>query len=153
SWVLKRELMWVPVFGWALATMSPIAIDRKTGRHAVQQIAEQGTRHLHAGRHVMIFPEGTRVAPGQRGRYRLGGGVLAQEAGFPVIPVAHNAGVFWKRRALYKHPGTIDVVIGPPIETRGRDATEIMADVENWIEGQMERLPASPDSAASEPAT
>lgn len=144
SWVLKRELMSVPVFGWALATMRPIAIDRKAGRKAVKQVIDQGTEYLQQGQHILIFPEGTRTAPGTPGRYGVGGGLLGQHSGVAVTPVAHNAGVFWRRRGLRKYPGTIDVVVGPPILTEGRKAQAIMKDVETWIETTMERLPQTP---------
>ncbi len=144
SWVLKRELMWIPVFGWALASVPTIAIDRKAGRQAIRKIVEKGTRLLQQGRIVIIFPEGTRVNPGERHRYGLGGGILAEKSGFPVVPIAHNAGVFWKRRALTKHPGTIQVVVGPPIETKGKSAAQITREVEAWIEGEVAKLPQKP---------
>jgi 1-acyl-sn-glycerol-3-phosphate acyltransferase len=147
AWVLKRELMWVPVFGWALAAVKPIAIDRKAGRKAMKQVVEQGQACLAEGRNVIIFPEGTRTAPGERRRYNAGGGLLATKAGVPVIPIAHNAGVFWARRGLKKYPGTIQVVIGEPIATAGRSASEIMAEVEEWIEGIQETLPKNLEEA------
>ena len=128
SWVLKRELMWVPVFGWALATMSPIAIDRKAGRRAVKQVIAQGIEYLRLGHHVIIFPEGTRTSPGEKRRYGVGGALLAEHSGISVIPIAHNAGVFWQRRSLRKLPGIIDVVVGPPIPVAGRRAQEIIAE-------------------------
>lgn len=141
SWVLKRELMWIPVFGWAMAIMNPIAIDRKAGRRAARQIIEQGARALEAGRTVIVFPEGTRTAPGTRGRYGIGGALLAAHTGVPVVPLAHNAGTFWRRRDVRKLPGTIDVVVGRPIPTSGRRAADIIRDVEAWIEGEMDKLP------------
>lgn len=144
AWVLKRELMWVPVFGWALAAVKPIAIDRKAGRKAMKQVVDQGKAALAGGRNVIIFPEGTRTAPGTRKKYGVGGGMLAARAGVPVVPIAHNAGVFWARRGLKKHPGTIQVVIGEPIDTEGKDAAQIMAEVEAWIEAVQEKLPAKP---------
>jgi len=140
AWVLKRELLWMPIFGWGLASIAPIAIDRSAGRKAIQQIIDKGTQRLAAGRWVVLFPEGTRIAPGQKGRYRLGGTVLAEESGYPVMPVAHNAGWFWRRNSFLRRPGTIDLVIGPLIESRGKNAAEIMSEVENWIEGQMPAL-------------
>lgn len=143
AWVLKRELMYVPIFGWALAVVKPIAIDRKSGRKAVKQVIDQGLERLAENRNVIIFPEGTRVAPGSRKRYGIGGGLLAEKADYPVIPIAHNAGVFWRRRGLKKYPGTIEVVIGPPIDTKGKNATEIMQAVENWIENEVEKLPSA----------
>ncbi|HKJ22074.1 MAG TPA: lysophospholipid acyltransferase family protein [Gammaproteobacteria bacterium] len=136
-WVIKRELLWVPFFGWGLAMLEPIAINRKAGRKAVRQLVEQGCRRLDQGRWVVVFPEGTRVAPGQKRRYALGGGILAQESGYPVVPVAHNAGEFWPRRGFLKRPGTIELVIGPPVETRGRTADQIIAAAEGWIETTM----------------
>jgi len=142
AWILKRELLRVPIFGWALASMSSIAIDRKAGRKAIMQIIKQGTSLLNSGHRVMIFPEGTRTAPGKRGRYGIGGAILAEKSGASVIPIAHNAGYFWRRRDINKYPGIIDVVIGEPVNTSGRDAKEIISDVENWIEDQMDQLPA-----------
>ncbi|MEW8014648.1 MAG: lysophospholipid acyltransferase family protein [Candidatus Sedimenticola endophacoides] len=141
AWVLKRELMWVPVFGWALAAVQPIAIDRSAGRRAAKQIIETGIRRLKQGRNVIIFPEGTRVAPGERKKYGVGGALLAAQSGYPVIPIAHNAGSFWRRRGLKKYPGTIQVVIGPRIETAGKSAARINREVEGWIEATMARLP------------
>ena len=143
AWVLKQELMRVPVFGWALAMVHPIAIDRKAGRKAIKQIIDQGKARLAEGRNVIIFPEGTRTAPGEHKRYGIGGGMLAEKAQVPVIPIAHNAGVFWARRGLRKHPGNIQVVIGEPINTQGKNATQIMTEVENWIEGIQQTLPKS----------
>ncbi|MCG8427935.1 MAG: 1-acyl-sn-glycerol-3-phosphate acyltransferase [Chromatiales bacterium] len=143
SWVLKRELMWIPVFGWALAVIGPIAINRKAGREAAKQVVDQGIERLKRGLFVIIFPEGTRVAPGERKKYGIGGALLAEKSGYPVIPVAHNAGVFWRRRDLKKYPGTIEVVIGPRIETQGLSLKEINQRVEEWIESTVEQLPGS----------
>ena len=143
TWVLKRELMWIPLFGWALAAAEPIAINRKAGRRSALQIIEQGRKRLEQGRTVVIFPEGTRVAPGTRKKYGLGGALLAEQTGYPVLPVAHNAGVFWRRRGVRKFPGTIDVVIGPALETKGLSAKEINRRVEQWIEETVEKLPQS----------
>jgi len=142
AWVLKRELMFVPVFGWALAVVQPIAINRNAGREAMKQVVEQGLLRLSQKRNVIIFPEGTRVAPGERKRYGIGGGLLAEKADVPVIPVAHNAGVFWKRRGLKKYPGNIEVVIGPPIDTTDMSAAAITRQVEACIESEMEKLPS-----------
>lgn len=141
AWVLKHELMWLPVFGWALATVKPIAIDRKAGRKAVKQIIEQGTEKLKQGMTVMIFPEGTRTAPGTRKKYGIGGALLAEKSGYPVIPVAHNAGVYWKRRGIIKYPGTIKMLVGQPIEVQGKTAAEITREVEDWIETRVAQLP------------
>lgn len=139
-WVLKRELLWIPLLGWGLAMLDPIAIDRKAGRRALQQIVEQGTQRLNTGRWVVIFPEGTRVAPGTRGRYAPGGAILAERSGYPVVPVAHNAGAFWPRNSFIKHPGVIRIVIGPVIESAGKNAAEINALAEAWIEGKMREI-------------
>ncbi|MCW8945791.1 MAG: 1-acyl-sn-glycerol-3-phosphate acyltransferase [Sedimenticola sp.] len=140
AWVLKRELMWVPFFGWAAATVQPIAIDRKAGRKAAKQVIEIGIERLKQERLVVIFPEGTRVAPGQRKRYGMGGALLAEKTGVPIIPVAHNAGSFWRRRDIRKYPGTVTVVVGDPIQTVGRKAADINKEVEAWIETQMELI-------------
>jgi 1-acyl-sn-glycerol-3-phosphate acyltransferase len=145
TWVLKRELMWIPLFGWALALMKPIAIDRGAGRRAVEQVVEQGRRRLQEGIWVVIFPEGTRVAPGQRKRYGVGGAVLAEATGYPVVPVAHNAGTFWPRRRMRKTPGTVRVVIGPVIDPRGLTAAEIGRRAEAWIESTVARLEGRSD--------
>ena len=139
-WVLKRELFWIPVFGWILYFLGSIGINRKAGRKAVNQIVEQGIDPLQHGRWIVIFPEGTRVAPGQRKRYGIGGAVLAERSGYPVIPVAHNSGEYWRRRGLLKKPGTIKVVIGKPIETKGRSAEEINKIAEDWIESTVAQI-------------
>jgi 1-acyl-sn-glycerol-3-phosphate acyltransferase len=144
-WVLKRELLYVPFLGWAMRYFKPIAIDRKAGHKAADQIIEQGTQRLQDGKDVFIFPEGTRVAPGMRKRYGIGGAKLAEKSGYPVLPIAHNAGVFWRRRDIKKYPGTIDVRIGPLIETKGLRAAEINKAAENWIESTVESLPQHRD--------
>lgn len=137
AWVLKKELLRVPFFGWGMALSEPIAIDRGAGRKAVVQMIEQGTDRLQKNRWVIIFPEGTRIAAGKRGRYRFGGAALAEASGYPVVPVAHNAGEYWPRHGFVKHPGTIKVHVGPPIETRGKSAQQIMTEAECWIENEM----------------
>ncbi len=139
-WVLKRELFWVPVFGWVLYALGSVGINRKAGRVAIRQIVDQGTYRLKQGRWIVIFPEGTRVAPGVRKRYGIGGAVLAEQSGFPVVPVAHNAGEYWPRRGLLKKPGTIKVVIGEPIETKGRSAEDINKEAEVWIEATVAQI-------------
>ena len=138
--MLKRELLRIPFFGWGLATLRPIAIDRAAGRSALDQVLEQGRRRLAEGIWVVVFPEGTRVAPGAQRRYRLGGAVLAERTGSPVVPVAHNAGDYWPRRGFLKRPGTIRLVIGEPIESKGRSATEINARAAEWIESTVRTL-------------
>ena len=140
SWVCKRELLWIPFFGWGLAMMQPIAIDRKAGRRALEQLVEQGTKRLNSGRSVVIFPEGTRVAPGRKGRYGIGGAMLSERSGYPVLPIAHNAGEFWPKRGFIKHSGKIHMVIGPLIESGGRTATEINNLAEQWIESKMREI-------------
>ena len=143
-WVMKREIFWLPFFGWAIAAMEPIAIDRASGRKAISQIIEQGQKSLDEGKWVVIFPEGTRVPPGKKGRYGMGGAILASETGYPVIPVALNSGEFWKRNDFIKRPGIIDVVIGKPIQSQDRDAQALNQQVENWIEGEMQRISITP---------
>ncbi len=141
-WVLKRELMWTPFFGWALAALHPIAIDRDAGRAAVGQVVEQGKEQLGRGRWVMIFPEGTRMPPGQTRRYGLSGTLLAQETGRLLVPVAHNAGDFWPRRGLRKRPGTVRFCIGTPVDPAGRDAREVNEDIQRWVEAKVADLRA-----------
>jgi 1-acyl-sn-glycerol-3-phosphate acyltransferase len=138
--VLKRELLWIPFFGWGLALMSPIAIDRRRGVAALRNIARRGRERLSQGFWVIVFPEGTRVAPGGRRPYQLGGAWLAADSGAPVVPVAHNAGLFWPRNAFLKRPGTITVRIGPAIESAQRDAQTINRLAEQWIEEQQKDL-------------
>ena len=142
SWVLKRELMWIPVFGWVLALMKPIAIDRRGGGAAVQQVLQQGHERLVAGFWVMIFPEGTRTPVGETRRYGMSGVLLAQAEELPVVPVTHNAGYFWPRRGWLKKPGTIRVVIGPPIETKGVEPRAVNERAQRWIESTLESLRA-----------
>jgi len=147
AWVLKRELLWLPLFGWALATLQPIAINRKSSSEAMRQLYEQGQHYLDKGRWVLIFPEGTRTAPGQRRTYKLGGARLAAHTGYPVLPIAHNAGEFWRRRGMIKYPGTIQVVIGPLIESKNRSAQEINKEVEAWIEDTVSRISTTTNDA------
>lgn len=139
-WVLKRELLRIPFFGWGLAMLSPIAIDRGNARRALEQLVTQGRQRFAQGFWVVIFPEGTRVAPGQRGEYRVGGAWLATRTGTPVVPVAHNAGTVWGKKAFLKYPGTITVSIGPAIDPTGRKADQLMQEVERWIETEVARL-------------
>jgi 1-acyl-sn-glycerol-3-phosphate acyltransferase len=140
SWVLKREIMWIPLIGWGTACMRPIAIDRSAGHRAVTQVVEQGKRRLAQGLWILLFPEGTRVAPGQTRKYGLSGALLGSQTGAKLVPVAHNAGDYWPRRGLLKKPGTIRVVIGPPIETLGRDPRALNAQAQAWIEGKMQEI-------------
>jgi 1-acyl-sn-glycerol-3-phosphate acyltransferase len=140
TFILKRELLWVPFFGWGLRLLRPIAIDRNAGQLAMDQVVEQGRAYLEKGTWVVIFPEGTRVPPGQRRRYKRGGAVLAAETGYPIIPVAHNAGHFWPRHGFVKKPGTIRLVIGPPIRSDGKAVDQILSEVETWIESTMRTI-------------
>lgn len=140
-WVLKRELLQIPFFGWALALTSPIAIKRSDGKGAMRQLLKQGKDRLAQGFCVVVFPEGTRIPFGRRGKYKIGGAMLAASSGVPVVPVAHNAGRLWGRNAFSKHSGLITMSIGTPIETKGRKAEEINAEVEAWIENEIQQLP------------
>ena len=141
-WVLKRELLRVPFFGWGLAMLRPIAIDRAGGARAMRQMLEQGRDRLACGFSIVIFPEGTRTAPGARGRYHPGGAWLALKAGARVLPVAHNAGRCWPRSSWLKYPGVVTVSVGAPIDTRATKETAeaLMSRVENWIENEMRQL-------------
>ena len=134
TWVLKQELMHIPLIGWALGMLAPIAIDRNSRKQAMQQMLEQGRERLADRRWVIVFPEGTRVAAGRCGRYRRGGAVLSAESGYPVLPVAHNAGELWPRNAFLKYPGEILVRIGKPIVPEGREADELLSVIKEWIE-------------------
>jgi 1-acyl-sn-glycerol-3-phosphate acyltransferase len=127
AWVLKRELLQIPVVGWAIKCLKPISIDRAARRSAV-------------GLWVVIFPEGTRVLPGEKRPYGIGGALLAAKTGCKIVPVAHDAGDYWQRRGWIKKPGTIKVLIGPPIECAGRDARAINSDAQEWIECALTRL-------------
>ena len=139
-WIIKRELLWLPFVGWGLWGVKSIAIDRSSGHSAREQIGAIGARRLAEGICVSIFPEGTRVAVGKRGRYGIGGAALAARTGTPILPIAHNAGEFWGRYAFRKHAGTVQVVIGPLIATEGRNPVAVNRELEEWIEGQMRRL-------------
>ena len=138
--ILKRELLWVPFFGWGLAIIDPIAINRRDTNNAMSQIISKGRKCLEAGRWILVFPEGTRIPPGKVGTYRMGGARLATTTGYPIIPVAHNAGYFWPKRGFIKTPGTIHVVIGPLIETKNRLAEDVLMEAKEWIENTMQRL-------------
>ncbi len=148
--IAKRELLWVPFYGWGLAAADPILINRKDKVSAMQQIITKGKKCLESGRWILVFPEGTRVPVGQVGKYHLGGARLAAATEAPVIPVAHNAGYFWPRRSFIKQPGTIKVVIGPMIETKGRTPDEIMSLTKDWIEGTVTRIGGLVDKPASQ---
>lgn len=141
SWVFKRELMWIPLIGQALMAIKPIPINRKSGHSAVNQVLSIGSRRLlEEGMWVMIFPEGTRMPPGTTRRYGLSGALLAEKTGRPIIPVAHNAGDFWRRNAFLKYPGTVQVRIGKPVYSNGRHPEEVNQEIQGWIEAQMQEI-------------
>jgi 1-acyl-sn-glycerol-3-phosphate acyltransferase len=140
AWVLKREILWIPLVGWASWLLKCIAIDRGAGHRAVNQVLDLGRERLAAGIWVLIFPEGTRTAPGETRKYGMSGALLASQAGVKLVPVAHDAGNYWQRRELVKRPGTVRVVIGPPVEAAGRDPRELNSEVRDWIEGTMRAL-------------
>ena len=138
--VYKKELHLVPFFGWGLGLLGMIPIDREKGRDAFDQVVAIGTQRLNSGIWPLLFPEGTRVAPGKVGRYKMGGALLATQAGVPVIPVAHNAGECWRRNAFIKYPGLVTVRFGPVIPSTGLTPDELNARVQEWIEGEMHKL-------------
>jgi 1-acyl-sn-glycerol-3-phosphate acyltransferase len=140
AFVFKKELLRIPFFGWGLGCMPMIAIDRAAGKDALAQVEEQGRVLLQQGFWVTVFPEGTRMPPGQTKRYKAGGARLAQVTGALVVPIAHNAGDYWKRNAFLKYPGKIVVSIGPPIVTQGLTTEQINGHAQAWIEGEMRRL-------------
>ena len=141
TWVIKREMLWIPVFGWALKLIfRPIAIDRGMGRQAVMQVIRQGKEKLAKGTWVTIFPEGTRMPPGETRKYGVSGAALAKEAGVMIVPVAHNAGDFWRRRELSKRPGTVRFCIGPPIDAADRHPKDTNLVVQGWIEDKMREI-------------
>ena len=140
-WVLKRELLWIPFFGWGLALASPIAINRAAGREALKQLVSKGKERLQQGFFVVIFPEGTRIAPGSRGKYHIGGAWLATHTKSLAVPIAHNAGEYWGKNSFLKRPGTITLSIGQPIDTTKLKPDALNQQVEAWIEQEMLRLP------------
>jgi 1-acyl-sn-glycerol-3-phosphate acyltransferase len=150
-WVLKRELLWIPVVGLGIKQMHAIAIDRRAGGSAVAQVIEQGRQRLEEGDWIIIFPEGTRMAAGETRRYGVSGTLLASQTGRLIVPVAHNAGSFWPRRGLLKKPGTVRVVIGAPVATAGREVREINEEVQAWIEATVRSLEPLATSPAKGP--
>ncbi|WP_036302195.1 lysophospholipid acyltransferase family protein [Methylotenera sp. L2L1] len=141
-YVLKRELLWIPIFGWGLAMSSPIAIDRSAGREALKKLVAKGKARLEKGLWVVIFPEGTRIAPGERSKYHIGGAWLASHTQTQVVPVAHNAGEFWAKNSFIKKPGVIQIHIGEPIQTTDVKTDALNSQVEHWIESEMATLNA-----------
>ena len=150
--VLKKELLKLPFLGWAFVALRMISIDRQAGLDALAQVVQQGRERLQSGYWVVVFPEGTRVAPGQKRRFKIGGAHLAVHTGTRVIPVAHNAGEVWPRNALVKRPGLVTVSIGPPIDPEGMSESMLNAKVEAWIEAEMRRLSPHRYPEASHPA-
>jgi len=149
SFVAKKELLSIPFFGWGFTLASPITIDRKAGKDAMAQMAEQGRERLAQGFWIVIYPEGTRIRAGTRARYKTGGARLAIALGIPVVPVAHNAGYLWPKGVLGKRPGTITVSIGKPIHPEGNDMQSLTDRIEDWIENEVARL-GSPLRSADE---
>lgn len=149
--VLKKELLKLPLVGWGLAAMKMISIDRAAGKNALDQVVTQGRERLKQGFYVIIFPEGTRVPPGEKRRYKPGGAYLATHVGCKVVPVAHNAGEYWPRQAFLKTPGTVTISIGPAFNASGMSDAEVNQRVEDWIEAEMRRISPHryPDAGAS----
>ena len=142
--ILKKELLSMPFFGWGLRLLEPIAINRKEKSSAMEQILTLGAERLHQGQSVLIFPQGARVAIGRVAKFKLGGAILAEKTGYPVIPVALNSGLCWPKRNWLKKPGKITVCVGPLIETKGRSAKEIMAEAKQWIEAKEREILPKP---------
>jgi len=140
AYVFKKELLYVPFFGWAMAKMDMIHIDRSRRAQAFNRVVEQGRRLLAQGTWVIMFPEGTRIDRGQKGQYKSGGTRLAIETGAPVIPIAVTSAKCWPRKAFIKRPGVVEFSIGKPIPSEGRKPDELMREVEDWIEAEMRRL-------------
>jgi 1-acyl-sn-glycerol-3-phosphate acyltransferase len=140
AYVFKRELIYIPFFGWAMGRMDMIHIDRSQRTQAFSKVVEQGKRLLAQGVWIIMFPEGTRIPRGQKGQYKHGGTRLAVETGAPVVPIAVTSGRVWPRKAFIKRPGVCEVSIGKPIPSQHREPDELMREVENWIESEMRRL-------------
>lgn len=142
--VVKRELLYVPFFGWGLASLNPIAIDRAAGAGALRQVLRIGTERIRQGWWVLLFPEGTRTRPGETRECSPSAAALAIRAGCKLVPVAHNAGVFWSRNTLSKFGGEIQLMIGPPIDSSGKSAVQLTTEAKAWIEAQCAKMPTSP---------
>jgi len=140
AWVLKKGLLWVPFFGWGIASTKPIAINRSSGKKAIEQLKTLGKQRLSENSRVLIFPEGTRIPHGKLGKLKLGGSVLGEYSTYPIVPVVHNAGLYWPKRGIVKHPGIIKVEVGKPIETKGKTANEINAEVKQWMTEALARI-------------
>jgi 1-acyl-sn-glycerol-3-phosphate acyltransferase len=144
SWLLKREILWIPIVGWAVKVYKPIAINRSAGHSAVNLVVSQGRDRLASGMGIVVYPEGTRMAPGETRKYGISGALLATQTGAPVVPIAHNSGYFWRRRGIMKKPGTIRVVIGPPIDPKGLDPRAVNQRAQDWIEAKIAEIVAQP---------
>ncbi len=136
-YVFKKEILYIPFFGWGMALLRMIPIDRSRGRDAFASVVQHGKRRLADGQWIIMFPEGTRIPVGQRGKYKSGGTRLAVETDTVVVPIALNSGECWPKNSFIKKPGLITVSIGKPISPQGQDATQLMQQVENWIESEM----------------
>ena len=149
--VFKRELLWIPFFGWGIGLLKMIHIDRRQGRDAFESVVIQGQRKLDEGRWIVMFPEGTRTRVGSQGKYKSGGARLAIRTGTPVVPIAVNAGECWPKKPIIKRPGRVVVSVGPPIPTAGREPDAVNDEVERWIEAEMRRI--SPQAYRNTPPT
>ena len=138
--ILKQELLKIPVWGWAMATLEPIAIDRQAKSQALKRVLRDGIARIQAGRWVVLFPEGTRVSPGEKGHYGSSGGMLAHRARCPLVPVAHNAGEYWAKNGFLKYPGVIEIHIGPALDGAILTAAELNRQAEHWVESTMQGI-------------
>lgn len=139
-YVMKRELLWIPFFGWGLAMTSPIAINRGAGREALKQLVKLGKQRLACDLWVVVFPEGTRIAPGEQSKFHIGGAWLASGAKATVLPVAHNAGLHWAKNTMLKRPGVITVSIGKPFDSAHLRPDAVNIKAEAWINAEMVTL-------------
>ncbi|MGB5410656.1 MAG: lysophospholipid acyltransferase family protein [Woeseiaceae bacterium] len=140
-WVLKQEMLSVPIIGWAIVLANnPIGVNRKKGRSAVKQVISKGSERLAHGAWITIFPEGTRMPPGETRRYGVSGAALARDASVPLVPIAHNAADFWPRRSFSKHPGTVRFCIGPPVDATQQEPKQTNLIVQYWIEAKMREI-------------
>ena len=142
--VIKKEAAYLPFFGWGIALLNPIFINRKKGEHALKQILEKGTERLQRGEDILIFPEGTRVDVGSRKEFKKGGALLACSSNADIIPIALNSGEHWNNKRWLMVPGTIQVVIGPVISTKDKNWESVNSEVENWINTTVDRISAHP---------
>jgi 1-acyl-sn-glycerol-3-phosphate acyltransferase len=153
AWVVKREMMWIPLIGWAIyLALDPIAINRESGRSAIKQVIEQGKEKFARGIWVSVFPEGTRMPPGKTRKYGSSGAALARDAGVKILPIAHNAGDLWRRRSFIKRPGTVRVRIGPLIDPAERPPKEVNLIAQEWIETQMHEISSAYKEKYAQPS-